>query len=156
MNNNQMIITALVVVLVLVGGFFGYKAYKASKNAASPTVTATQAPTDTSMPADTSNPSASGSATQGTTKEFTVTGQNFSFSPTTLTVNKGDTVKITFKNAGGMHDIVFPDFKAQSKVIQAGASDTITFTADKTGSFEYFCSVGNHRAMGMKGTLVVQ
>lgn len=91
----------------------------------------------------------------GTVKEFTVTGSNFRFAPATLTVKKGDTVKITFKNSGGMHDFVIDEFNARTKQIQGGAQETITFVADKAGSFEYYCSVGNHRAMGMKGTLTV-
>jgi plastocyanin len=28
--------------------------------------------------------------------------------------------------------------------------------ADKKGTFEYYCSVGQHRALGMKGKLVVE
>lgn len=96
------------------------------------------------------------SQTSGQTKEFTVTGSNYSFDPATLTVNKGDTVKVTFKNSGGNHDFVLPDFNVQTKVINTGESETVTFTASKAGTFEYFCSVGNHRAMGMKGSLVVK
>ena len=37
-------------------------------------------------------------------KEFTVSGQNFSFEPSSITVKKGDKVKITFKNTQGFHD----------------------------------------------------
>src|SRR3989344_1759490 len=37
-------------------------------------------------------------------KEFTITGDNFSFTPSTITVKKGDRVKITFKNNKGYHD----------------------------------------------------
>jgi nitrite reductase (NO-forming) len=89
-------------------------------------------------------------------KEFTVTGKNFSFAPNTITVNNGDTVKITFKNESGFHDLKIDEFNAATKQIQAGAQETITFVANKTGSFEYYCSVGTHRQMGMKGTLVVK
>ncbi|HEY4518695.1 MAG TPA: cupredoxin domain-containing protein [Candidatus Paceibacterota bacterium] len=92
----------------------------------------------------------------GTVKEFTVTGSNFAFTPTTMTVNKGDTVKITFKNADGTHDWKIDEFNAATKKIGSGESETIEFVADKAGTFEYYCSVGQHRAMGMKGTLVVK
>ncbi len=94
-------------------------------------------------------------STSASVKSFTVEGKNFSFSPSTLTVKKGDKVKITFKNSGGMHDWVLDEFNAKTKQIAAGASETIEFVADKAGTFEYYCSVGNHRAMGMKGTLTV-
>jgi len=92
----------------------------------------------------------------GATKEFTVTGGKFYLSPKTIMVNEGDRVKITFKNVDGFHDLLIEGFNAGTKQMQSPAEESFEFTADKTGSFEYYCSVGNHRAMGMKGTLVVK
>ncbi len=89
-------------------------------------------------------------------REITVTGKSFSFSPAVMTMKKGERVKITFKNSGGMHDLRIDEFNIATKRLDAGEEETIEFTADKAGTFEYYCSVGNHRAMGMKGTLVVQ
>ncbi|MEK7622082.1 MAG: cupredoxin domain-containing protein [Patescibacteria group bacterium] len=90
------------------------------------------------------------------TKEFTVVGTDFSFDLKTLAVNQGDTVKITFKNTKGFHDWKIDEFNAATKQLTADQSETIQFVADKAGSFEYYCSVGSHRAMGMKGTLTVK
>ncbi|MDO8515973.1 MAG: cupredoxin domain-containing protein [bacterium] len=90
-----------------------------------------------------------------TVKEFTVTGQNYSFSPSTLVVKKGDTVKITFKNVNGMHDFRIDEFRVATQKIQGGAEETVQFVADKVGAFQYYCSVGQHRANGMWGTLTV-
>lgn len=99
-------------------------------------------------------------ATTGTTatavKEFTVTGKNFSFEPKTLSVNKGDKVKITFKNADGFHDLVIDELGVKTKQISGGAQEVVEFTATKSGSFQYYCSVGQHRANGMVGTLTVK
>ena len=89
-------------------------------------------------------------------KEFTVSAQSFSFSPSTITVNKGDRVKITFKNTQGFHDFVIDEYGVAAKQAQSPAEEIIEFTADQAGSFEFYCSVGSHRQMGMKGTLVVQ
>ncbi|HEY4528544.1 MAG TPA: cupredoxin domain-containing protein [Candidatus Paceibacterota bacterium] len=89
-------------------------------------------------------------------KEFVVVGKNFSFSPTKIEVNKGDIVHITFKNEGGNHDLVVDGYNIRTKVLPSGQSETIEFVADKSGSFEYYCSVGTHRQMGMKGTLMVK
>lgn len=118
-------------------------------------------------PADTNttvNTGGTASTTQGSTdttpsqsvKTFTVNGSNFTFAPASMTVNKGDRVRIVFNNVGGNHDLVIDEFNARTKVIGNGQSETIEFTADKTGSFEYYCSVGTHRQMGMKGTLIVK
>ncbi|MEK7138258.1 MAG: cupredoxin domain-containing protein [Patescibacteria group bacterium] len=89
-------------------------------------------------------------------KTFTVVGRPFSFTPSEITVNKGDTVKIIFQNSSGNHDWRLDEFNARTNVISGGESETIQFVADKMGTFEYYCSVGTHRLMGMKGTLVVK
>lgn len=89
-------------------------------------------------------------------KSFTVVGSNFVFAPSSLKVKKGDTVRITFTSGGGMHDFVLDGFGVKTKQLADGASETVEFAADKTGSFEFYCSVGTHRSMGMVGTLVVE
>lgn len=89
-------------------------------------------------------------------KEIEVIAKNYTFSPTEIRVKKGDKVKLIFKNEVGNHDFVLPDFNVQTEILTSGKEETIEFTADKTGTFEYFCSVGNHRAMGMKGNLIVE
>lgn len=97
-----------------------------------------------------------GTATTSTQKTFHIVGGNFFFVPNEVKVNKGDTVTIIFDNAGGLHDFVIDEMNARTKRIQTNGEDTVTFTADKTGSFEFYCSVGQHRQMGMKGMLIVQ
>ena len=89
-------------------------------------------------------------------KEFTISGQNFSFNPNKLSVKKGDRVKITFKNSDGFHDFVIDEFGAATKQTKAPTTEVLEFIADKVGTFEYYCSVGSHRSMGMVGTLTVE
>lgn len=91
-----------------------------------------------------------------TVKTFEVTGSNFSFSVPEMKVNQGDTVIIVFSNADGMHDWVIDEFNARTPIIKAGETAEVTFVADQTGTFEYYCSVGQHRANGMKGNLIVE
>ncbi len=124
-----------------------------SENTQTPTSGTTVTPDGTSA-----TPGASGAtgSNSGTVKSFTVTGSNFSFTPSTMTVNKGDRVRVTFVNSNGMHDWRLDEFNAKTNGIQGGQSETIEFVADKTGTFEYYCSVGTHRQMGMKGTLTVK
>lgn len=97
-----------------------------------------------------------GSMMAPATKSFTISGNNFAFDVTTIEVNKGDKVKITFKNTGGNHDLRVEGYDVGTKVLGNGKEETFEFEADKSGSFEYFCSVGSHRAMGMKGALIVK
>lgn len=91
-------------------------------------------------------------------KTFEVEGKPFEFSMKEIRVKEGDTVRITFKNTEGMHDWTIDEFNARTKQIQAGESDTVEFVANKKGTFEYYCSVGNgfHRQQGMVGKLIVE
>ncbi len=89
-------------------------------------------------------------------KEFVVTGSSFKFAPSEIQIKRGDTVRIIFKNAAGFHDFTIDELNAKTKQIKSGDTDTIEFVAEKTGTYEYYCSVGNHRQMGMVGNLVVE
>lgn len=154
MNRNA-IIGIVVVLVVLIGGFMLFQNMQNS-NTQTPTPSSTDQSNQATTEPNTDSSMASSAATTGTVKDVTITGSNFKFSPSTITVNKGDTVKVTFANSGGMHNVMFDDFSAGSKTIQSGATDSFQFVADKTGTFQYYCSVGNHKAMGMVGTLTVQ
>jgi len=92
----------------------------------------------------------------GTVKEFTILGSDYKFSPNAISVNKGDTVRVIFKNSGGLHDFRIDEFNVATKVIGTGAQQTVEFVADKAGQFQYYCSVSGHRQMGMWGTLTVK
>lgn len=91
-------------------------------------------------------------------REFHVEGfDNFSFSMNEMNVNAGDTIRVTFFNAGNMpHDIVFEGIDdASTSILSGGEEEVIEFTVSESGTYEYYCSVGNHREMGMIGTLTV-
>lgn len=74
-----------------------------------------------------------------------------------LSANVGDTVKITLTSGDGIeHDISFPDFNATSEhVVGQGSSVTLSFTVDKGGEFDYFCTIPGHREGGMEGKFSV-
>lgn len=95
-------------------------------------------------------------ASEKVAKEFVVMGSNYKFDVSEIKVKNGDTVKITFKNSEGMHDWVIDEFNSRTKVIKGGEMETVMFTVDKTGTFEYYCSVGQHRKNGMVGKLIVE
>lgn len=153
--NKGALIVVIVAVLLLGGGFLLFKNSSTPAPTPSPEDTTQSAPS----PADTvQNESTGAGANSDTTeavKEVTVSGSPYKFEPSTISVKKGDTVKLTFKNTAGTHDFVIDELNVKTKTIAAGESETVTFTADKAGSFEYYCAVANHKAMGMKGTLVV-
>src|SRR3989338_2778328 len=98
-------------------------------------------PTGTTTPPPTTPPVTS-------VKEFTVSASPFMFDMKEIRVQKGDTVKITLMNTEGTHDWRVEGYEVGTKVIQGGESDMIEFIADTSGTFEYYCSVGNRRQMG--------
>jgi len=89
-------------------------------------------------------------------KTFTVSGTNFAYDMAEIRVTEGDTVTINFSSADGFHDWVVDAFNAATEKVRPGTPTSVTFVADKAGSYEYYCSVGNHRANGMVGTLIVE
>lgn len=101
-------------------------------------------------------PVATESAVVSETKTFAVEGTPFSFNLKEIKVSKGDTVKIAFTNKKGMHDFVIDEFNAKTKQLKADETEEISFVASKSGTFEYYCSVGNHRQQGMVGKLIVE
>src|SRR5438045_184326 len=114
-------IIIIIVLLLLVGGFFGYKAMMPAANqtpVVSENTTPSPAMTESPMMNTTmeSSQSASESAMTGAgqVREVTVEGSSFKFAPNQITVNKGDKVKVTFKNVGGVHDFVLPDFNVKT------------------------------------------
>lgn len=87
---------------------------------------------------------------------FTITGRNFEFSESEMRVSLGDTVRINFTSESGFHDWTVDEFDAKTSRVSGGGSTSVEFVADRVGSFEYYCSVGSHRQLGMVGTLIVE
>src|SRR3989338_317561 len=73
-----------------------------------------------------------------------------------IVVKQGDKVRIEFSSQEGFHDWVVDEFNAATERVGAGAASSVEFIADKKGTFEYYCSVGQHRANGMKGRFIVE
>lgn len=92
-----------------------------------------------------------------TVREIVVEGDEFSFSPASISVKAGENIKLTFNNAGSTpHNLKVEGLGIGTSTIGGGESETIEFTAEEDGTYATFCSVGNHRALGMEGTLVIE
>ena len=99
----------------------------------------------TSTPA--ASPTTSTAASSGGTVQ--VKAANFAFSPTTVTVKKGQ--KVTWTNGDpAPHNVTSSDGTIKSPDFQQGKS--FTYTANKTGTFNYTCTIHPN----MKATLIVQ
>lgn len=160
-NNSWM----LVLGLLAVGAVVGYFLFMNRPAPTETTMTSSPAATSAAVMESTSeegSPSAGDAlSAAGQVREITVDGVDMSFSPSTISVKKGDTVRVTLNNTDAnskfeiTHDFVIDEFQVQSEEIGEGESTTFEFVADKAGSFEYYCSIGEHRENGMFGTLTV-
>ena len=75
----------------------------------------------------------------------------------TLRARPGEVVEITLiSGEGAEHDVAIQELGVASARVQGkGASITVTFRAEKSGDFAYYCTVPGHRAAGMEGRFVV-
>jgi plastocyanin len=73
---------------------------------------------------------------------------NFNFSPAALTVKAG--TQITWTNGDDIPHTVVSNGTFKSKVLATG--EKFTFTADKPGTYSYFCSIHPN----MTGKVVVE
>lgn len=144
---NPLIIIGAVILLAVIG-YFAYS----SKQKATSTMPAIQG-NEESMEGNQEGVEA---APVGEIKEFTIDGSNFKFTPDSITVNKGDTVKINFKDDDGTHNLTIDNYDVNTGTLTAGKMAVVQFVANKAGTFEYYCAVDGHREQGMVGTLIVQ
>lgn len=94
---------------------------------------------------------------RGEAREITVEGDEFSFSPSALSLTAGETVRLTFKNIGNSpHNFSVEGTDIVTQTIPPGGTTTLEFDVPETGTYTFYCSVGNHRALGMEGDLEVE
>jgi len=96
-----------------------------------------------------SNPSGQGP------QQVTLKAEDIKWDPTTITVKANQPVVITIQNTGTLkHNFTLQDFGVNQDV-DPGKTETVTFTPNKTGSFQFFCNIPGHKEAGMVGTLTV-
>jgi len=84
---------------------------------------------------------------------FNMVSQNLFFSPAPLSVPKGTMVTLKIQNTG-RHTFTIDALRLNQSL--ASGVNTAMFTANQSGTFEYYCAVPGHREGGMLGTLKVQ
>lgn len=90
-------------------------------------------------------------------RTFTVLGSEYRFDPSSIAVQSGETVRITFQNDGNFpHNIIFSTLGVGTRTISPGQTDTIEFVAPAAGTYNFICSVPGHEPSGMTGTMIVE
>jgi plastocyanin len=126
---NKSVVIGIVLVILVVGGIYWFGQNKNIKNG------------EVNLPIPTYEPIPASSPVM-------VTIHNFSFSPSPITVKKGDTVVWTNKDLMA-HTVTGNNGGPSSTPLRANG--TYSFTFDATGVFNYRCSI--HPSM--KGVVVV-
>lgn len=89
-------------------------------------------------------------------RTINVEAGSFYYTPNEIRVKKGEKIKLVLNSVDMMHDFVIDELDVKIPVTKSGSSATVEFTAETAGSFEYYCSVGQHRASGQVGTIIVE
>jgi cytochrome c oxidase subunit 2 len=92
----------------------------------------------------------------GAVREIQMTARKYEFNPATITVTKGEQVKLVITALDKDHGIKIEAFGVE-QVLKKGVPTTVEFTADKAGDYPFacskFCGFGHGK---MKGKLVVE
>jgi plastocyanin len=157
---NPMIIVAIVAIVAIAG-----IAYMMSRKDAPESANTiqqeqvTQAPQEDSTAMDATEPSpegtmekkpADGTAMEESTdvKTINVDAGAFYYKPAEIRVKKGE--------KDMMHDFVIDELGVKLPITKSGETKSVEFTPEKTGTFEYYCSVGQHRVQGQVGKIIVE
>ncbi len=88
--------------------------------------------------------------------KIAVVASNFAFDVTEIKAKVGDPLTVAVTNEEGFHDFVIDELEVDSGMIPAGETKELTIPTNKPGTYEFYCSVGEHRKMGMKGMLIIE
>jgi len=88
--------------------------------------------------------------------EIQMTAEKYDFKPDTVTVKKGDHVKLVITSIDRDHGIKIAAFHINQK-LPKGQAVTVEFTPDTAGTFPFECSVFCGMGHGkMKGKVIVE
>lgn len=131
-----------------------------TEQAQAPTTEESQQTADTEVPAtddeSTTGEDSDTEETAGQTVEIDMSDHQFSVE--TIQATPGETVTVELTNNQGIHDFVIDELNVDSGQMASGQSQTVTFTIpeDAAGqTYDFYCSVSNHRALGMEGQLII-
>lgn len=163
-GNMTPLIIGIVALLVVAGGFYLYKSNSSSRQMEDSFDIEQGMTEEEMMQEDTMMEEGSRADTMMQEEgmedvdvvEIDMEAGSFFYAPDVITVKQGQTVRINFTASDMMHDLNIDELDVDGPITESGETTTIEFVADQAGEFEYYCSVGQHRANGQVGTLTVE
>lgn len=160
MNKNQNTLLIIIAVVVVVAGtllFMKMKQDQVSKMDAATNTTSEEMMEQTSDDKTATDTDKDVQMVEGANvKTITVEAGSFYYKPAVMTVKKGETVKIVMTSKDMMHDFNIDELGVKLPITKSGDTQVVEFTPTKTGTFEYYCSVGQHRKNGQVGKITVE
>ena len=160
---NPMMIVGIVVVLLIVGAVvvMGMQGNNQADTSNTPDATMEDEMEDDSMMMDDTNGAEGDDHMDGEDAmmmegSIEVEGGAFYYDPNEIRVSVGEEVTIVLNSVDMQHDFVIDELDVRTEIIPGGESTSVTFTPTEAGEYEFYCSVGSHRAQGMVGTLIVE
>jgi plastocyanin len=98
-----------------------------------------------------------GTGSGGGSSSVRISATDFKFTPDNPSVDKG-TVKFTLRNDGkATHalEVEGPSGEKKTPVIEGGKTTALEVDLNEDGTYTFYCPVGNHEQMGMKGKVKV-
>jgi len=105
---------------------------------------------------------------------LTVRAAEWGFKPPNIILQPGQQVRLTFANDGAiLHDLKIDALDATGVTSQSaggpsgdqgelfvaanpGKTGTLVFTPSEFGTFDFYCTIPQHRQLGMEGTMIVE
>lgn len=161
-QNSMKMIVGIIVVIAVIGGYMVMRNGSSSEQAENTEQMEGTAVEESSekMEGETKSIEAAGAHTgvvdeQGV-RVIDVEAGSFYYKPNVMKVKKGETIRIVMNSVSMMHDFNIDELGVKMPIIKDGDSGMIEFVADTIGTFEYYCSVGQHRANGQVGMITVE
>ncbi len=166
--DKKMMIAGAVIVVALLGAFFVMSGKSGSMSTTTPqgsvapvTSPAVSPTSDAALDTVPAGGDAEGDVVTSKVagNSLTIDSFMFGYSVKELKLKAGESYTVTLTNSEGMHDFVIDELDVRTKVLKADETETITFTvpAEAAGkSYKFYCSVGNHRQMGMEGDVIIE
>lgn len=151
------VIIGVIVLAVVVGGVLFMQGSRDSGSGDGAKAPGT--PKDAAMPVSPATKKDAMAPASGSIKEFTTTAyyddKGVWYSLKEMRVKQGERVRVKATNTKGMHDFVIDELGVKQE-LPLNQEVVVEFTADKKGTFVYYCSKPGHRAKGQWGNLIVE
>jgi plastocyanin len=94
--------------------------------------------------------------TTGDVRQVPVELFAYGFKPKTLTFKVGETVEFVLTSKDIEHTFTVKKLEIDWDLPKRDETESQTFTFSKPGNFSLICTIPNHEALGMVGTITVQ